>query len=104
LCAVLPWHGPLWQQARDEGWSTAREPAVEPQQRRELATRIDLLTGRAFGLTADDVAWMVRGCEQAASTAAKHSKGFWRVERELPREKRRPCRWLTAASQQSSAY
>jgi hypothetical protein len=32
LCAVLPWHGPLWQQAIDEGWLGPREPAVEPQQ------------------------------------------------------------------------
>jgi len=104
LCAVLPWHGPLWQQASDEGWIAASEPAVEPQQRRELATRIDLLTGRAFGLTADDVAWIVRGCGLPSPAArrsapAGHGKGFWRVERELPREQRRPCRWLAAASQ-----
>ncbi|HEU4419169.1 MAG TPA: N-6 DNA methylase, partial [Planctomycetota bacterium] len=49
LCAVLPWHGSLWQQASDEGWLAGGEPAVELQQRRALATRIDLLTGRAFG-------------------------------------------------------
>jgi hypothetical protein len=108
LCAVLPWHGMLWQQACDEGWLAAAEPVVEPHQRRALATRIDLLTGRAFGLAVDDVAWIVRGCGLPSSaqrnTAAVHGKGFWRIERELPREQRRPIRWLAAASQAQSAY
>ncbi|HEU4418086.1 MAG TPA: hypothetical protein VFT55_04060, partial [Planctomycetota bacterium] len=103
LCAVLPWHGSLWQQASDEGWLAGGEPAVEPQQRRALATRIDLLTGRAFGLAVDDVAWIVRGCELPPSrlrrsVPVRHGKGFWRVERELTAEQRRPCRWLAAAS------
>ncbi|HEX6810318.1 MAG TPA: N-6 DNA methylase, partial [Planctomycetota bacterium] len=111
LCAVLPWHAPLWQQAVDEGWLGAREPALDPELRSALATRIDVLAGRAFGLAADDVAWIVRGCELPSSTLARrrspagHDKGFWRVDRELPPDRRRPCRWLAAVSQhQARAY
>ncbi|HEX5052347.1 MAG TPA: N-6 DNA methylase [Planctomycetota bacterium] len=98
LCAVLPWHAPLWQQARTEGWCDRLEPAVADEERRELATAIDVLAGRAFGLHSADVAWIVRGCELPApgrrGEGAGHSKGFWRIDRELAPERRRPLRWL----------
>ncbi len=99
LCAILPWHTYLWRAAHDEGWhdddwGERAAPAIDAAERRTLATRIDVLAGRAFGLSRDDVAWIVRGCDQAAAPA--HAKGFWRVERELPPHERRPARWLAA--------
>lgn len=102
LCAILPWHGSLWQSARDEGWGDGLAPATASDERQAIATRIDLLAGRAFGLTTDDVAWIVRGCDRDAArlrardTADLPLKGFWRVDRDLPPPQRRPLRWLAA--------
>jgi hypothetical protein len=94
--AILPWHEVLWQLAYAEGWRGAATPALADDARRALSTRIDLLVGRAFGLTADDVAWVVRGCDRARPTNS-HRKGFWRVDRKLSPAERRPVRWLHAA-------
>ena len=104
LCAVLPWHDALWRQAADEGWLADARPAPAREERSALATGIDDLVGRAFGLSAADVAWIVRGCDVVGDapfgrrSAAAHSKGFWRVDRTLPPGERRPMRWLAAAA------
>jgi hypothetical protein len=104
LCAILPWHAGLWQQARDEGWADDLAPAIVDDERRELATRIDVLAGRAFGLRTDDVAWIVRGCDRdearlrARDTGDLPSKGFWRIDRDLPPPQRRPLRWLAVVT------
>ncbi|MBL8730033.1 MAG: N-6 DNA methylase [Planctomycetes bacterium] len=95
LCAVLPWHGALWRQADVEGWRGDAMPALDAGVRRTLATRLDGLVGRAFGLTPDDVAWIVRGCDRTRPSNS-HRKGFWRVDRRLVPEERRPVRWLRA--------
>jgi len=103
LCAVLPWHGSLWRLAKDEGWAPSDGLAETPSQRAQLLTRIDLAVGRAFGLTADDVEWIVRGCDAPLpqlgrrKTPAGHSKGLWRIERAMPPSVRRPVRWLLGA-------
>ena len=102
MCAVLPWHGTLWQLAQQEGWCGDASPALDAATRALLTTRIDVLVGRAFGLTRADVAWMVRGCELPAERLVRHrpapelAKGFWRVDRTLPPAARRPNRWLAA--------
>lgn len=102
LCAILPWHASLWQTARDEGWVGDARPALEPASRAAMATRIDWLVGRAFGLTDDDVVWIVRGCDLPPERLVRHrpppdlAKGFWRVDRTLPPAARRPVRWLNA--------
>ncbi len=95
LCAVLPWHGPLWATAAAEGWHAAAAPAVDAAERRALATRIDICVGRAFGLDVEHVAWIVRGCDRPRASGG-HRKGFWRVDRALPPADRRPVRWLAA--------
>jgi SAM-dependent methyltransferase len=95
LCAILPWHEPLWQLADAEGWRGDARPALDEGTRRSLATRIDALTGRAYGLITDDVAWIVRDCDQLRPRSG-HRKGFWRVDRTRPPEERRPVRWLHA--------
>ncbi|MBX3464618.1 MAG: N-6 DNA methylase [Planctomycetes bacterium] len=95
LCAVLPWHGPLWALAAAEGWCDAAQPATDPGERRALATAIDVRVGRAFGLGPDAVAWIVRGCD-LPRPANTHRKGFWRVDRDLPPAHRRPVRWRRA--------
>jgi SAM-dependent methyltransferase len=92
LCAVLPWHTSLWQHAATEGWAPHEGPAAADGERRQLATRIDVLVGRAFALTADDIDWIVRGCDRPRATNS-HRKGFWRVDRSLPPGERRPVRW-----------
>ncbi|MCK5940678.1 MAG: hypothetical protein KAI24_01815, partial [Planctomycetes bacterium] len=88
LCATPRWTDGLWRIARREGWCEQRRPARDPATRRELQTRIDVLVGAAFGLTADDVAWITRG--------PPFAKGFWRIERDLDPQQRRPQRWLQA--------
>ena len=88
MCATSPWTNALWEMAQGEGWCERPDPAIDPSQRRELTTTIDVTVGQAFGLTAADVAWMTRG--------EPFIKGFWRVERDLPESERRPQRWLTA--------
>jgi hypothetical protein len=88
MCATSPWTNALWEMARGEGWCERPDPAIDPSQRRELTTTIDVAVGQAFGLTAADVAWMTRG--------EPFIKGFWRIERDLPESERRPQRWLTA--------
>ena len=89
MCATTAWTDELWQLAQREGWNEQREPAVEAEQRRALATEIDVAVGAAFGLTHEDIAWMTRG--------EPFIKGFWRIERSLPEAQRRPNRWLAAS-------
>lgn len=102
LCAVLPWHAPLWQQATDEGWRPNAGPALDEAERHALATQLDVLAGHAFALSRDDVAWIVRGCDLSAAALRSRrrpplpDRGFWRVDRSLPPERRRPMRWLAA--------
>lgn len=94
MCALLPQHGALWRQARAEGIvGEGDEPARDAAARRALQSRVDALAGAAYGLTRDDVAWIVRDCGDAGSRVAR---GFWRVDRALPVDARRPMRWLAA--------
>ncbi|MBL8747729.1 MAG: N-6 DNA methylase [Planctomycetes bacterium] len=102
LCAILPDGDTLWRDAAAEGWRPDEGPATQRDVRRDLATQIDLLAGRAFGLDAADVAWIVRGCdapttERRRTDARAHGRGFWRTDRTLPPHERRPMRWLAAA-------
>jgi hypothetical protein len=103
LCAVLPWHSSLWRLAREEGWASTEPIAETPSQRAALLTRIDVLTGHSFGLEADDVRWIVRGCDAPLpqlgrkQAPLRHAKGFWRTDRAMPPSARRPNRWLAGA-------
>jgi SAM-dependent methyltransferase len=94
LCATASWTAPLWREARREGWCARRDPADDAKLRRELQTRIDVLVGAAYGLRDDDIAWITRG--------QPFAKGFWRVERELDQQQRRPQRWRAAAASHSA--
>jgi hypothetical protein len=99
LCATTAWQAPLCERAAAEGWGGDLRPATDAAERCQLATRIDVLVGRAFGLDTNDVAWLVRGCgDGAAERAQRTAKGFWRVDRELPAARRRPLRWLAAVT------
>ncbi|MEC8652166.1 MAG: N-6 DNA methylase [Planctomycetota bacterium] len=90
LCATAPWTAVLWEHAAEEGWCKLHAPATDGALRRAKQTRIDLLVGRAYGLTHADVEWITRG--------EPFAKGFWRVERDLDPAARRPARWRRAAS------
>ncbi len=102
LSAILPTHAGLWHQAAEEGWGATRSPALPADHRRQLTTRIDVLVGRAFQLTADDVAWLTRNCDRTVAQLRRRGhapsplRGFWRVDRELEAPQRRPNRWLAA--------
>jgi hypothetical protein len=109
LCAVLPWHGPLWDAARAEGWlpgawAPATHAVLDRDVRIGLAARIDAIVGAAYGFDRDDVAWIVRDCERPpgardpAATTERSQRGFWRVDRDLPPAGRRPVRWLALVS------
>lgn len=102
LCAVLPGHAALWRAAESEGWCRDAGPAVDSTTRADLLEQLDVRVGRSFGLDEADVAWITRDCERPAAVlrrvpAGVQAKGFWRVDRELPPELRRPNRWRTAA-------
>ncbi|MCA8951490.1 MAG: N-6 DNA methylase [Planctomycetes bacterium] len=89
LAAVLPWHVPLWSEARREGWhAAAPAPAVDRAARGALLTEIDHRVGLAFGLGPHDV-------EHIA--ADRGPRGFTRLEPELDPAERRPARWRQAA-------
>ena len=101
LCAVLPWHAPLWATAHALGFGTV-PPAFAAAARGALHTRIDRLVGRAFGLRPVDIAWITRDCELPSGELARRArtlptKGFWRIDRELAPAQRRPLRWRAAA-------
>ncbi len=105
LCAVLPWHGELWRIAAGEGWLADDDrPAGDAQRRRDLSTRIDVLVGNAFGLTARDVARITRDCDAPAAALRRQRaperdpRGFWRIDRTLPAAERRPNRWRAAVA------
>ena len=99
LCqnAILPWHEALWQQAAAEGFGAGGNPARTASSRAAIATRIDLLVGRAFGLDAAAVQWLTRGCEDDAAGQPRPAKGFWRIDRDQSPATRRPLRWRDAA-------
>ena len=97
LCTILPSHANLRCAARAAGLD-AYPPARAAADRAALATRIDALVGRAYGLRDEDIAWITRDCDLAGAQLAQRSrtlsaKGFWRVDRELPPAQRRPMRW-----------
>jgi len=102
LCGLLPGHGALWRAAESEGWCRDTGPAVDSATRADLLEQLDVRVGRSFGLDEADVAWITRDCERPAAAlrrvpAGVQAKGFWRVDRELPPELRRPNRWRAAA-------
>lgn len=88
LCATTTWSAPLWNHAASEGWCNTRAPARDPEERRALQTRVDVVVADAYGLSAEDVAWITRG--------EPFAKGFWRIERDLAPTSRRPSRWRAA--------
>jgi hypothetical protein len=105
LCAVLPWHEPLWRIAVAEGWlpgDVAFPRHGEAGGRDDLHTAIDVVVGHAFGLARADVAWLVRGCDlpssqlQRGTPTGAQPRGFWRCDRSRAPELRRPNRWLRA--------
>jgi hypothetical protein len=101
LCALLPGHAALWRAAECEGWCPDAGPAVEAAARADLLERLDVRVGRSFGLDEADVAWISRDCERPVAElrrvpAGAQAKGFWRVDRALPPELRRPNRWRAA--------
>lgn len=100
LCAVLPWHAPLWQRAAAEGFAPPRT-AVDRADRR---VRLELAVAQAFGLTADDLDHLLAGCDHPIAALADRRftrrldpRGFWRIDRTAPPARRLPVRIRAAA-------
>ena len=108
LCAVLPWHKPLWQGARAEGWvDTDTGPALEPSERQRLRARLEIAVAESFGLEPEDLAWILRDCHHAtarlrdpAFTRSLDSRGFWRIDREQAPDERLPQIVLALATRE----
>lgn len=78
-------------------WAQARE------QRASLRVLIDVLAASAFGLTADDMEFVLADCNHPVGQLKKPSftstlepRGFWRVDRDEPPGERLPVRVLAA--------
>jgi hypothetical protein len=74
--------------ARELGAAFPLEPAVCPRRRLELRCVADALNCYAFGLSVEDVRWVLRDCDHPVSslqirsfTQQLGSKLFWRVDR-----------------------
>lgn len=101
LSAVHPWDGPIWQSAiacgiAPEGGKMLA--AVDAGTRSAVRAQLDVAVARAFGLTAEDLAWILRGCAHDAAqlrelrfTRNLDQKGFWRIDRQLPPDRRHPA-------------
>lgn len=106
LCAILPWHASSWRASQREGWlpadwSFATHAATADAERRRIHAELEAYVAMAFGLTADDFAWILRDCAHPAASLRKSTltrgldqRGFWRLDRELPPEERLPARAL----------
>jgi hypothetical protein len=75
--------------ALELGAAFSLEPAVSPRRRAELKCIVDALNFYAFGLSLEDVRWVLRDCDHPLSclrvrafTQALGSKLFWRVDRD----------------------
>ncbi len=81
---------------------TRETDLLEPSNMVQAVQGICLSGGSAFGLDDGAIAWITRDCERPAATLRRppadvSTKGFWRVDRDLPPELRRPNRWRAAA-------
>ena len=89
--------------ARQVDTAFTLEPAVCPRRRTELQCIADALNFYAFGLSLEDVRWVLRDCDHSLSslqvrsfTQALGSKLFWRVDRDTHPECRQTVLSLVA--------
>jgi hypothetical protein len=79
--------------ARELGTAFSLQPAVSPRHRLELRCIADALNFYAYGLSLDDVRWVLRDCdhplaslESRSFTQSLGTKLFWRVDRDVDPE------------------
>ncbi len=112
--ARLAWNHPLhaadWLALRTELPPRLRalagpRPGSRAERTRQLAT-LDAVVANALDLTPDDMAWICRDCDREvqalhkpATTRDLDPKGLWRIDRDLPADRRRTS-LAVAASQQ----
>ncbi|GAB4157184.1 MAG: hypothetical protein Fur0037_25290 [Planctomycetota bacterium] len=104
LCTAVPWHEPMLALARQEGWGADIEPATGEAERSLLLVELDVAVARAYKVTTDDLAWMLRGCDSPpggirARSGDADPRGFWRIDRARPPHERHPNRVLARARQ-----
>jgi hypothetical protein len=80
-----------------------RTPAMTPSERLRTRCIIDAVVAARFGLSGDDLRWIMRGSDQPMAILAKKDfrraldpKGFWRIDKEQDPELRHPVLALVA--------
>lgn len=93
-------HAPEWLAAAVTHPSLRHSPwrqhwALTPHERVRLRAILDALAAHAYGLTADDLAWILRDCDLPMEELARRDaekaldpKGFWRVDKDREPELR----------------
>ncbi len=94
---------PLWElMAVQHPWLRERRELLswavtDECQRRRVQSMVDALSARAYGLSSEDFDVVVRDCAHPTEalrngrfTSSLAQTGFWRVDRHLPPEQRRP--------------
>ncbi len=100
--------GPRHQQslarhAMIEGWLDDSSPPTEAPHRTRLFAALEHLVAAAYGLSANDLRWILRDTQHPVADLARpaftrtlDSRGFWRVDRTLHPEARLPAAILAA--------
>lgn len=104
LCAALPRQAAMLNDAVAEGWLAPDDGAVrDEEQRATLHAELEARVARAFGLDAEDFAFMLRDCDLPTAQLRRPQvwtrldpKGFWRVDKALEPEHRLCARALRA--------
>jgi hypothetical protein len=117
LCARLAlateWFSPEWLLLRAKWSELAAVPwqsawAATPHERLRLRCQLDALVALCYGLTAEDLGWILRDCDWSSGDLTKRAesldaKGFWRVDRHLDPELRHTVLALVALRQLEEA-
>ncbi len=93
----------LSEKAKYSGQSWSRQWAITRHERLRLRCIVDAVVAALYGLSGDDLRWLLRDCDQPAATLSNKSfcrslnaTGFWRVDKTQDPELRHPVLTLVA--------
>lgn len=102
LCWTQPWFGGAWQTLPASERARA-QPLLADDDRRHIRAALDAIIAACFGLRDSDLRHVLRDCDLPGADVARRAregriaqKGFWRVDRGLPPERRLPALTLGA--------
>ncbi len=97
------WFSPDWLALREEGVVERPHWAITPHERLRLRCVLDAVVAALYGLSRDDLRWLLRDCDQSRECLtdktfrrALDPKGFWRVDKDLDAELRHTVLTLVA--------